>query len=422
MPISPVIVLGGAQTDFARNWHREDLSFFDLFTECLESGLGATSLEPEQISVAHVGNFVGELFTGQGMLGGWFAHVDKRFAGMPASRHEGACASGSLAILSAMADIESGRYDVACVLGIEMMRNVPGKTAADYLGAAAFVGEEAQDATYVWPALFSDLAEAYEERYGLDRAHLAALARKNFTNARQNPAAQTRSWSLDDRHFSTDDAFNPVIEGHMRKHDCGQVTDGAAVVFLASPAFARNHAQRTGKTSRSQAVIEGWGHRNGPMKLATKLDAHSGEGYLFAHTRKAITDAYARAGVSGPEALDAIETHDCFSITEYMALEHFGLTPPGQAWRAIEDGTVDRDGALPVNPSGGLIGLGHPVGATGVRMLLDAYRQVTDTAGAMQVPGARRVGTYNVGGSGTTNCAFIVGQAHELINGKNTLC
>ncbi|MEL7016977.1 MAG: acetyl-CoA acetyltransferase [Pseudomonadota bacterium] len=410
MQHSPVVILGGAQTDFAKNWHRDGLSFFDMFAACVEAGLDAVSLEPGDLDVAHVGNFVGELFTGQGMLGGWFAHVDKRFGGMPATRHEGACASGSLAVLSAMADIESGRYDVACVIGIEMMRNVSGKTAADHLGAAAFVGEEAAEATYVWPALFSDLAQAYEERYGLDRNHLVALAQKNFANARHNPLAQTRNWSLDDRHFSTDGAFNPVIEGLMRKHDCGQVTDGAAVIFLASPTFARAHAQRTGRPSEKRAVIEGWGHRNGPMKLSTKLNAHRGEGYLFPHTRKAITDAYTRAGISGPDALDAIETHDCFSITEYMALEHFGLAPPGQAWRAIEEGTVARDGSLPVNPSGGLIGLGHPVGATGVRMLLDASRQVTQSAGETQVAGAARVATYNVGGSGTTNCAFIVGQ------------
>ena len=108
--------------------------------------------------------------------------------------------------------------------------------------------------------------------------------------------------------------------------------------------------------------------------------------------------------------LDAIETHDCFSITEYMAIEHFGISPPGQAWKAIEEGVVAFDGTLPVNPSGGLIGLGHPVGATGVRMVLDAAKQCTGTAGDYQVPGAKTVATFNVGGSGTTNCSFVVGM------------
>ena len=104
-----------------------------------------------------------------------------------------------------------------------------------------------------------------------------------------------------------------------------------------------------------------------------------------------------------------MEVHDCFTITEYMALDHLGLTPPGQGWQAIEDGRIERTGALPVNPSGGLIGGGHPVGATGVRMVLDASRQVTGRAGACQVDGAHTFATLNLGGSATTVASFIVG-------------
>jgi acetyl-CoA C-acetyltransferase len=149
------------------------------------------------------------------------------------------------------------------------------------------------------------------------------------------------------------------------------------------------------------------------MLLADKLrpsayESTNGGGLLFPHLRGAITDAYARAAVEGPADLDLIETHDCFTVTEYVALDHFGLTPPGQAWRAVEDGTIEAAGALPVNPSGGLIGLGHPVGATGVRMLLDAARQVSGTAGDYQVEGARRAATLNVGGSCTTVATFVV--------------
>jgi len=106
--------------------------------------------------------------------------------------------------------------------------------------------------------------------------------------------------------------------------------------------------------------------------------------------------------------LDAIETHDCFSITEYMAIEHFGITKPGEAWKAIEEGIIEKSGALPINPSGGLIGLGHPVGATGIRMVLDGAKQTTDNAEDMQINGAKTIATYNVGGSGTTNVSFIV--------------
>ena len=128
------------------------------------------------------------------------------------------------------------------------------------------------------------------------------------------------------------------------------------------------------------------------------------------HDCGAITDAYQRAGIPGPEALDAIETHDCFTVTEYMAIDHFGITAPGQSWRAIEEGEIEIGGRIPVNPSGGLIGAGHPVGATGVRMALDCFKQTTGTAGEYQVEGAKTFATLNIGGSATTTVSLVIGR------------
>ncbi len=406
---SKIYILGGAQTDFSKNWSRDNQSLFDLFSGAVLSGLEDAHLEPKDIDVGHVGNFVAELFTGQGMLGGYFGHVHPDFSGMPSSRHEGACASGSLAILAAMTDIESGRYETACVVGVELMRNVPGNIAAKNLGAAAWVGREALGAKYLWPSMFSDLCEVYQDRFGLDYKHLSEISKINFANAKNNPHAQTRKWAFTDDSFSQDDEANPVIEGWMRRQDCGQVTDGAAVVILASEKRAAQYAKDRGLSMDTIPYIKGWGHTSAPMLMRTKMDESAGGGYVFPWTRKAITDAYQRAQISGPDSLDAIETHDCFSITEYMAIEHFGLTAPGEAWKAIEAGRIAMDGDLPINPSGGLIGLGHPVGATGVRMMLDAARQTSGRAGDMQVEDAKTVATYNVGGSGTTNVSFIVG-------------
>ena len=405
-----IYIIGGYQTDFATHWARENRTIFDLFAETVQGGLTKTKLNPSDLEVGHIGNFVGELFTGQGQLGGFFGHVDPALAGMPATRHEGACASGSLALLAAMSDLESGRYSLACVVGIEFMRNVAGHIAADHLGAASFKGQEAEDASYVWPAMFSDLAQEYDHRYGLSYDHLMAISQKNFTNAKRNLNAQTKSWTFSDDSFTANDEANPVVEGWMRRQDCAQITDGAAVVFLATAERAKTYATKNGVALDSFAKIRGWGHTTAPMKLQTKITDSKNGDYIFPWTRKAITDAYARAGISGVNELDAIETHDCFSITEYMAIEHFGISPPGQAWKAIEEGVVAFDGTLPVNPSGGLIGLGHPVGATGVRMVLDAAKQCTGTAGDYQVPGAKTVATFNVGGSGTTNCSFVVGM------------
>ncbi len=404
-----IFVLGGYQSDFAKNSTREDQSLYELFEDTVLRGLESTHLKPNEVEVGHVGNFVAELFTGQGMLGGFFGHVHEDFAGMPSSRHEGACASGSLAMLAAMADLESGRYQLACVAGIEYMRNVKGTLAAQHLGAAAWVGREALGATYLWPAMFSDLAKEYDQRYGLKHEHLAEISKVNFQNAKRNPNAQTRDWQFSDESFQQDDQANPVIEGWMRKHDCGQVTDGAAVVFLATESRAKTYAKERGLKLEDIPRIKGWGHTTAPMLLKTKLVNSKDQDYVFPWVRKAITDAYQRAGIEGPQALDAIETHDCFSITEYMAIEHFGITKPGEAWKAIEAGTIAAGGELPINASGGLIGLGHPVGATGVRMVLDSYKQTSAQAEDMQVEGASTVATYNVGGSGTTNVSFIIG-------------
>jgi len=172
-----------------------------------------------------------------------------------------------------------------------------------------------------------------------------------------------------------------VIEGKIRKHDCGQITDGAACIFLANEEVAKEYAHKRG------------------MRLED-----------IPHVRGTITDAFKRANIKGPDALDGIETHDCFTSTEYMAIDHFGITAPGESWKAIESGEIAMGGKIPINASGGLIGLGHPVGTTGVRMLLDSYKQVTETAGDYQIEGAANVATLNIGGSATTTVSFIIGK------------
>lgn len=411
MTNSEVFILGGAQTDFAVNCERRGDGIYELFRNVCEDAFAATGIEPKEVETAHIGNFVGELFTGQGQLGGFLGHVHPDLSGVPASRHEAACASGSIAILAASAEIEAGRYDMAMVVGLELMRNVPGQTAAEHLGAAAWKGREAQEAQFLWPAMFSDLAEEYDKRFGIDRAHLTAISENNFANAKRNSHSQTRGWQLGPEHFSEDnDEANPQIEGSLRKSDCGQVTDGAAALFLASRKTAEAYAKRTGQSLGDIPRIKGWGHTTAPMLYRTKVRESEGQPYIFPHVRGAMLGALKRAGMEDVYAVDGLEVHDCFSITEYMILDHFGVTPPGESWRAIEDGTIAMGGKLPVNPSGGLIGLGHPVGATGVRMMLDSSKQVAGQAGDYQVEGAKNFATFNVGGSATTSVSFVVGR------------
>jgi acetyl-CoA C-acetyltransferase len=313
-------------------------------------------------------------------------------------------------VLAAMRDIEAGHYDLACVLGLELMRNVDGRTGADHLGAATFRGREAGDCQFPWPYLFNRILDEYQVRHGIDGAHLKRISEINFGNARDNPYAQSRRWDLPPACFTDDDNLNPVIEGRVRKMDCGQITDGGACVFLASEPAARTWAVRRGLRLEQLARIKGWGHRSAPISLERKLAQSAGQPLLFPHVAQLMRDALGRAGMAQVTELDGLETHDCFSITEYMAIDHIGLTAPGESWKAVEDGRIARGGDFPINPSGGLIGLGHPVGATGVRMLLDCARQVTGRAGACQVEGARNMATFNLGGSTTTCVSFIVGS------------
>jgi acetyl-CoA C-acetyltransferase len=401
----PVWIIGGYQSDFARNLTKESLEIGDLVRETATGTLAHAGLHPEQVEVIHVANAMGEFYVKQGHLGSMVATVVPELSGIPATRHEAACASGSVAVLAAMADLESGRYDVALVLGVEIERNVPGPVGAGYLASAAWVGHEGQGQDFVWPYTFSEIAREYDRRYGLRDEHLRRIAASNFANAKTNPMAQTRGWATPPECFTADDTANPQVVGRVRRYDCSQVTDGGAAVILVSDRWLQeNGPDLEGPVAR----ISGWGHRSASLSLRDKFEASAHADYVFPHVRDAITMAFARAGLDDVFALDGIETHDCFTISQYMAIDHFGITKPGCSGDAVDSGITERGGTLPMNPSGGLIGGGHPVGATGVRMLLDSYLQVTGQATGYQVDGARRFATLNIGGSTATAVCTVV--------------
>ena len=404
----PVFILGGYQTDFAKAWSRHGQDLSDMTREATLGALAACSLDASAIDSIHVGNAFGELQRQQAHLGSMVAQVVPELWGVPAMRHEGACASSSLAVLTAMAEIEAGRYDCVLVLGVEEFKNLPGDQASQNQNAAAWQGHEDIACKFMWPAAFGLLAQEYDRRYGLDRKYLNRIAELNYGNAKNNPLAQTRNWNFDALSFTDDDGANPLIEPGTRRQDCGQITDGACAVVLSSARFAKAHADRLGSSITALPRIAGWGHRNAGLKLKDKLARSANAPYVFPHLRQAIEDAWRRAGVDGITAMQGVESHDCFTTTQYMAIDHLGLTPPGQSWQAVEDGSIERGGSCPINMSGGLIGCGHPVGATGTRMLFDAAKQVTGQAAACQIEGARRIQTLNIGGSCATVVSFVV--------------
>jgi acetyl-CoA C-acetyltransferase len=394
-----VFVAGGAQSDFARVIAREGKGVADLASEVGAEALQDAGLDARDVGCVHVANFVGELSTGQGHLGPLVASSIPGLHGLPAARHEGACASGSLAILAATAELEAGRYDVALVFGVEQLRARPSLESVAHLGAAARVPDETAGRKFVWPELFAELAGYTFARTALRREHLATLGRRAFARARANPLAQTRGWTLPAGAFDADDEANPIVSAPLRRHDCSQLTDGAAAVVLVS-ARAR-HLLGAGPHAR----IAGFGHRTDTIDLAPKL-ARGGP-FLLPALREAALDAYRRAGL-GPEAMQLAEVHDCFTVSQALAIEALGFAAPAEAAAFIEASDSPGFRGPVVNASGGLVGVGHPVGATGVRMLHDVARQVRGRAGSQQVAGARAGITSNLGGSGATAVSFVV--------------
>lgn len=291
------------------------------------------------------------------------------------------------------------------------MKTVDPTVGGKYLGAAAWYEKESEGIEFPFPKLFGKLGDVYNIRYDLENKYLAQIAAINYSNAKNNPNAQTRDWFMNYEHAFSDTKFNKPVSGRIKVTDCSQVTDGAVCLYLTSEDFASRYVERSGMSIDDLSRIMGWGHTTAPIEFKTKINDSNDKEFVLPFTRKAILDAYKMAGIKNCWDLDVIETHDCFTTSEYMAIDHFGLTAPGQSWKAIEDGVIEMGGKLPINPSGGLIGCGHPVGATGARQLLDAYKQVTGTAGNYQVPGAKKVATLNIGGTATTNVVFIVGKA-----------
>jgi len=400
-----VHVIGAARTDFKRNLRKEGLSLRDVIVEAGRAAIADAGLEPAAIEAGVVGNFAAGLYTRQLHLGALLLGIDNSLRGIPTLHTEAACASGSVAVLTAAHWIRGGVYDVVLVVGAEQQKTMSPAEGADVLAAAAdWSAEKPRYGEHMMPKMFAGIAEAYAARHGLPEAALATVVLKNYAHARRNPQAQMRDVAMSLEKAMTACDTNPRFAPPLKITDCSQITDGAAAVVLASDKFMR--------VGRSMRLL-GSGHTTDVLRLDGK------DVPAFPMTRRAADQAYAAAGVT-PRDLDAAEVHDCFSISELVAYEALGWAEPGRAAALLESGATTLPHArvdigvgtrpafsMPVNTGGGLMGDGHPVGATGVRQVVEMFRQVSGEAGERQVDGARTVMTFNMGGSLTTNVAMI---------------
>ncbi|MFG6667307.1 acetyl-CoA acetyltransferase [Halomonas sp. HNIBRBA4712] len=316
---------------------------------------------------------------------------DERFAHTPATRYENACATGSAALHGALDFIESGRGKIALVVGAEKMSATPNAEVGNILLSASYHREEA-DIAGGFAGVFGKIAERYFQTYG-DRSHeLAMIAAKNHANGVFNPYAQMRK-DIGVDFCATVSDRNPIVAGPLRRTDCSLISDGAAALIVADAETASHLKRAIAFRARTQA--------NDLMALSRR-DVLEFRGASMAW-QKALTSA--ELGIMD---LSLVETHDCFTIAELLEYEAMGLAPKGEGYRVVQEGLTQKDGALPINPSGGLKSKGHPIGATGVSMHVMTAMQLMGEADQMQIPNASLAGVFNMGGAAVANYVSIL--------------
>ena len=407
----PVYILGAGRTDFKRNLKKEGKALRDVIVEAGQKAIAEAKIDPAEIQAAAVGNFNAGQFTKQLHLGAFIPEIDEKLHGIPTMHTEAACASGALSVLLGAQWIMGGFHDAVLVVGAEQQKTMSSRDGSDVLGAAAdFDVERPEYGDFMFPKLFGRIAQIYIDKYGASPDDLAAVAYKNYAHAALNPLAQMREANLTYDCASQVSEKNPSVAPPLRVSDCSQITDGAAAVVLVSGKYLDKHGIDKSKVPR----LLGFGHTTDYLALEKK-DAPT-----FSTARKAAEKAFGMANLK-PRDMNGAEVHDCFSITEIVAYEILGLAEPGKGAELAKSGATALpqvrgehvsgkiDFEIPVNAGGGLIGDGHPVGATGVRQVVDAYQQLTNQAGAHQIPGAKKFLTFNMGGSLTTSVAMIWG-------------
>jgi len=331
----------------------------DLGAEALHGAVADAGIDPRLIEAAYVGHVFQGMVTGQRVL----AQVG--LAGIPLANVENACSSGATAIREASLAIRAGENDVVIAIGTEHLTSkFSGALTPDPSDPEAAVGA-------TMPSVYAMRARRYMEEYGMTREQLALIPVKNKSNAARNPLAHFR------KEITVQDVLDSrPIADPLRLHDCSPVTDGAAAVILMSDKAAKRHGNGRAVKLAASAL------RTGTVDVEPASMTFEPLTWATAH------DAYERAGI-GPEDVDFAEVHDCFSIAEVLRVEGLGLFKQGDYPAAVERGDANIEGRLPINPSGGLIGKGHPLGGTGVAQVVEIVRQLRGESGDRQIEGPR---------------------------------
>ena len=384
---SDVLITGWGHTPFGK---LQDATLESLIVDAATEAIDRAGLEPADIDEIYLGTF------NSGMEPLAFAsslalQVSPALALKPSTRVENACASGSAAVQQGVKSLLAATARRVLVIGAEKMTAAtPDVVGTALLGADYDTAGRAS--TTGFAGLFAEVAREYERRYGTVGDVLGSIASKNHVNGARNPFAHLRK-QLSVEFCRTVSSQNPIVVEPLRRTDCSPISDGAAALVLTTEVVSG--------AATDPVRLRGFGHANDFMPAVRR------DPLAFAGSTAAWAKALAMAGLTRKD-LDFAEVHDCFTIAELLMYEVMGLTPRGQGARAIEDGTVYPDGAFPVNVSGGLKSKGHPVGATGVSQHVVTAMQLSGTAGAMQIAGARRAAVHNMGGLAIANYVSIL--------------
>ena len=380
-------IVGWAHTPFGKH---EDEDVESLIVRAAGDALADAGVAPVDIDAVYLGFYNGG-FSRQDFGSSLALQLDPALRFRPATRVENACATGSAAVHQGLNLIEARRGRLVLVVGVEKMSDVAGPEIGGILMQAAYLKEEA-DIEGGFAGVFGRIAQQYYQRYGDRSDALARIAAKNHRNGCANPYAQMHK-DLGFEFCRAVSDKNPIVAGPLKRTDCSLVSDGAAAVVLAD--------MDTALAMDKAVVIRGRAQVNDFLPMSRRdIVAFEGPAAAWA---EALAAARLRL-----DDLSLVETHDCFTIAELIQYEAMGLTAAGEGARAIDEGWTEKDGRLPVNPSGGLKSKGHPIGATGVSMHVMSAMQVRGEAGDMQVAGAKLAGVFNMGGAAVANYVSIL--------------
>jgi len=380
-------IVGWAHTPFGK---LDGETVESLIVRVAKEALADAGVEPKEIDEIVLGHFNGG-FSAQDFTASLVLQAASDLRFKRATRVENACATGSAAVHQAIRAIEANAARLVLVVGVEQMTTMPPAEIGKNLLKASYVREEA-NIEGGFAGIFGKIAGAYFQKHGDQSDALARIAAKNHKNGVSNPFAQMRK-DLGYEFCRAESEKNPYVAGPLKRTDCSLVSDGAAAVVLADVETALR---------LDKAVVFRAAEHVQDFLPMSKRDILKFEGCGEAWRR-----ALAHAGVQLGD-LSLVETHDCFTIAELIEYEAMGLVPEGQGAAAIRESLTEKNGKLPINPSGGLKAKGHPIGATGVSMHALAAMQLTGTANAMQIKDASLAGTFNMGGAAVANYVSIL--------------